>query len=104
MAGRILVDNIGVRNNPARFQDNIEFEITFTAVEPVPWPLEWRIIYVGSAKDEEKDQLLEEFEIGPIAEASTMKFSVECSPPDYRLIPADELICTSPLMKVSLLS
>mgnify|MGYP001018429317 CR=1 FL=1 len=39
MAGRILVDNIGVRNNPARFQDNLEFEITFTAVEPIPWPL-----------------------------------------------------------------
>lgn len=56
--------------------------------------MEWKIIYVGSAKNEEYDQVLEEFEIGPIDEQSTMKFSVECPAPDFTKIPPDELICT----------
>lgn len=51
MSCKIILDNISVRNNPARFQDNIEFDITFTALQPIEEQLEWRIIYVGSAKN-----------------------------------------------------
>ena len=51
------------------------------------------MIYVGSARDEAYDQVLEEFEIGSIQEESTMKFSVECPGPDFTKIPKDELIC-----------
>jgi histone chaperone ASF1 len=61
MASKVILDNISVKNNPALFQDNIELDITFTAVDAIPSLLEWRIIYVGSAKNEDFDQVLEEF-------------------------------------------
>jgi hypothetical protein len=52
MASRIMLDNISFKNNPASFLDTIELDITFTAVAAIPTPLEWQIIYVGSAKNE----------------------------------------------------
>lgn len=61
MASKIILDNISVVNNPAGFLDNIELEITFTAIDIIPGLLEWKVIYVGSAKDEAYDQILEEF-------------------------------------------
>lgn len=61
MASKIVLDNISVLTNPGRFLDSIDLEITFTAVDPVPHLLEWKVIYVGSAKDETYDQVLEEF-------------------------------------------
>lgn len=51
MASKITLDNISVGNNPACFLDNIELEITFTAIDTIPEQLEWKVIYVGSAKD-----------------------------------------------------
>ena len=51
MSSRIVLDNISVRNNPAPFENNIEFDITFTALDKITEQLEWRIIYVGSAKN-----------------------------------------------------
>jgi hypothetical protein len=32
MASKIIIDNISFGNNPAAFLDNIELEITFTAL------------------------------------------------------------------------
>ena len=93
MSAKIILDNITFLNNPARFEDNLELEITFTAVDTIADLLEWKIIYVGSAKNQDYDQVLEEFEIGPIGEESTMKFTVDCPPPDFKKIPGDELIC-----------
>jgi len=61
MASKIILDNISVTNNPAPFLSNIELEITFTALQAISLPLEWKIIYVGSAKNEDFDQILEEF-------------------------------------------
>lgn len=59
MASKIILDNITVVNNPASFVDNMELEITFTAIDTIPELLEWKVIYVGSAKDEAYDQTLE---------------------------------------------
>lgn len=51
MSSRIVLDNITFRNTPSFFQENIELDITFSALAPVPHLLEWKIIYVGSAKN-----------------------------------------------------
>jgi hypothetical protein len=39
MSSKIVMDNILIKNNPAAFEDNIEFEITFTALDEIPLPL-----------------------------------------------------------------
>jgi len=51
MSSQIILDNIAVSNNPAPFLDSMHFDITFTALEAIPDVIEWKIIYVGSAKN-----------------------------------------------------
>ena len=87
MSARVILDNIIVKDNPASFLDNINFEVTFTALEPLPFPLSWKIIYVGSALSEDYDQTLEEFDIDPIEQNSTLKFDISCANPDPHRIP-----------------
>ena len=61
MASKVILDNISFSNNPARFTDSLALQITFTALDSISYPLDWKLIYVGSAKDEAYDQVLEEF-------------------------------------------
>jgi len=51
MSSKIILDNVSFSQNPNRFREQIPLEITFTALEPIPGLLEWKVIYVGSAKD-----------------------------------------------------
>lgn len=46
-----VVSLLGVKllNNPARFNDKYEFEITFECLEQLQKDLEWKLVYVGSA-------------------------------------------------------
>lgn len=73
---KIQIDNITIVNPKAAPCDLIRIAVTFTSLAPLPLTLNWKITYVGSAFSEEYDQVLEEFEIGPIKEASTMSFTV----------------------------
>jgi histone chaperone ASF1 len=52
MASPITLGNVALSNNPSAFTDPIALQITFTAHRPLPSPLEWKIIYVGSARNE----------------------------------------------------
>jgi histone chaperone ASF1 len=90
---RVQIDNITIVNPKAAPCDLIRLAVTFTALQPLPTPLTWKITYVGSAFTEDYDQTLEEFEIGPIPEASTMSFTVECDPPELKRVPREELLC-----------
>lgn len=58
MTSKIVLDNIATSSAPARFTDDISFEVTFSLLEPVSFPLGWKIIYVGSAYNEDHDQVL----------------------------------------------
>jgi hypothetical protein len=40
---------VNVLNNPAKFTDKYEFEITFECLEQLEKDLEWKLTYVGSA-------------------------------------------------------
>ena len=72
--------------NPARFSAAYQFEITFECIEELSDDLEWRIVYVGSAGDEEQDQVLEEVMVGPVP-LGTSKFVLEAPAPDWARIP-----------------
>jgi hypothetical protein len=58
---RIQIDNITIANPKASLTDSIGFDITFTAVEELQHALVWKIVYVGSAFNEDHDQILEDF-------------------------------------------
>lgn len=87
MTSKIILDNITTSCTPARFTDGIVFDVTFTLVEPLSFPLGWKIIYVGSAYNEDHDQILEEFEVDLNESCGTLKFDIECNAPDASKIP-----------------
>ena len=107
---------VNVMNNPAKFTDKYEFEITFECLEPLqkgvffppfllpplfPFSpqltltaridLEWKLTYVGSAQSDHYDQELDSLLVGPIP-VGINKFVFEADPPDTKRIPIDELL------------
>ncbi|KAK4124645.1 histone deposition protein Asf1 [Parathielavia appendiculata] len=82
---------VNVINNPAKFTDKYEFEITFECLEPLQKDLEWKLTYVGSAQSDNYDQELDSLLVGPIP-VGINKFVFEADPPDTRRIPIDELL------------
>ena len=77
--------NIQVLDNPTKFINPFQFEITFECISPlkegilfkcavnsssilihVALDLEWKIIYVGSAEDDRYDQVLDSIMVGPV--------------------------------------
>ncbi|KAK3384973.1 ASF1 like histone chaperone-domain-containing protein [Podospora didyma] len=82
---------VSVLNNPARFTDKYEFEITFECLEQLEKDLEWKLTYVGSAQSDNYDQELDSLLVGPIP-VGVNKFVFEADPPDTKRIPTDELL------------
>lgn len=91
---KIELDNIMVKTAVGPLTAPIVLDVTFTATEPLPHSLAWKVIYVGSAFSEDYDQILEEVEIEPIEEPSALTFELECPPPDFSALPREEIICT----------
>lgn len=81
-----------VLENPAKFQSNFLFEITFECIAPgIDSELEWKLIYVGSADDERNDQELDSVLVGPVS-IGVNKFLFQAPPPDPSKIPAKDLL------------
>jgi histone chaperone ASF1 len=57
----VNITNVIVDNNPAPFLTQFKFHITFECLKEMPDTLEWRLIYIGSAKDESHDQVVDSF-------------------------------------------
>ena len=85
----INILNIIVDNNPTKFQDPFVFRITFECVKPIEQEIEWKLIYVGSAKDECYDQVLDSFCMDSL-QAGVMQFQLESAGPNYQLIPSKD--------------
>ncbi|ORY32578.1 histone binding protein [Naematelia encephala] len=85
----VNIRNIELLNNPAKFDDGYHFRIKFEAVAPLAEDLEWRLIYVGSAKSEEHDQELDSCMVGPIP-AGINAFEFTAPSPVHNLLPSQE--------------
>ncbi|PWW71702.1 histone deposition protein Asf1 [Tuber magnatum] len=83
--------NVNVLNNPARFADKYQFEITFECLEPLTKDLEWKLTYVGSANSTEHDQELDSLLVGPIP-VGVNKFVFEAEPPALAKLPSSEIL------------
>lgn len=88
---------IEVLNNPAKFSDSYEFEITFECLEPLKEDLEWKLIYVGSSNSLDHDQELDSILVGPIP-VGINKFIFKADPPSHELIPVNELISVTVIL------
>ncbi|KAH8592292.1 ASF1 like histone chaperone-domain-containing protein [Bisporella sp. PMI_857] len=82
---------VNVLNNPAKFSDPYQFEITFECLEELQKDLEWKLTYVGSATSDEHDQELDSLLVGPIP-VGVNKFVFEADPPKTARIPDAEIL------------
>ena len=62
----VSVTNVSVLDNPARFDNPFQFEVSFECLAPISEDIEWKLIYVGSAESDEYDQLLDSVLVGPM--------------------------------------
>ena len=76
----VSILNIQVLDNPTRYSNPFQFEITFECVSQLKngtmsakpthisflVDLEWKIVYVGSAEDDRYDQTLDQIMVGPV--------------------------------------
>ncbi|KAI8991886.1 histone chaperone [Mycotypha africana] len=83
--------NVQVLDNPTKFTDPFQFEITLECNAPLPDDLEWRMIYVGSAESSEYDQVLESIMLGPIP-VGINKFIFSADAPKIELLPKADLL------------
>lgn len=88
---------IEVLNNPAKFSDPYEFEITFECLEPLKDDLEWKLTYVGSSRSLDHDQELDSILVGPVP-VGVNKFVFQADPPSPELIPASELVSVTVIL------
>ncbi|ODV84219.1 hypothetical protein CANARDRAFT_201375 [[Candida] arabinofermentans NRRL YB-2248] len=88
---------INVLNNPARFIDPYQFEITFECLEPLREDLEWKLTYVGSSRSLEHDQELDSILVGPVP-VGINKFILTADAPSPELIPASELVSVTVIL------
>eukprot|EP01039_Chlorochromonas_danica_P003078 gene3078-3361_t len=91
MASPVKVVNIDVLDNHTAFTNPFQFEVTFECSQELPEDLEWKVVYVGSAEDSHRDQVLEEVNVGPIP-AGLHRFVLQTPAPRSDLIKNDELI------------
>ncbi|KAI4634562.1 Histone chaperone asf1 [Alternaria incomplexa] len=82
---------VEVKNNPARFDEPYEFEITFECLEQLQKDLEWKLTYVGSATSNEYDQELDSVLVGPLP-IGVNKFQFKADAPNLTRIPNSEII------------
>lgn len=88
---------IKVLNNPAKFTDPYEFEITFECLESLKHDLEWKLTYVGSSRSLDHDQELDSILVGPIP-VGINKFKFVADAPSPDLIPASELVSVTVIL------
>ncbi|RYP42690.1 hypothetical protein DL767_000059 [Monosporascus sp. MG133] len=82
---------VNILNNPAKFTDKYEFEITFECLEQLEKDLEWKLTYVGSATSDQYDQELDSLFVGPIP-VGVNKFIFEADAPKTSRIPDADIL------------
>jgi histone chaperone ASF1 len=82
----VNVLDVSVKNNPAPFLAPLVFELEFECLQTLDDDLEWKVIWVGSAEDTTRDQVLEEVMVGPVP-VGVSKFQLEAPPPNPSMIP-----------------
>ncbi|KAG7347342.1 ASF1 like histone chaperone [Nitzschia inconspicua] len=97
----VNVVNMVVLDNPTTFTSPFQFEITFECLQELDDDLEWKVLYVGSAQDASRDQILDEILVGPVP-VGVNKFVLQADAPDpSKLAPEDLLGVTVVLVTCS---
>ncbi len=98
----VNITNIIIQNNPAPFLTPFSMNISFECLQEIKGEIDWEFIYIGSAKNENHDQVLDSFSMGPL-DPGSMQFNFQCDPPNWKKIPSKEdlLGVTAVILSVS---
>lgn len=88
---QVHINNIVVGNNPAPVLSPLQFSITFESFNALPGTFDWKLIYIGSPDKPEKDQIIDNFDMDGVP-AGVMQFTVDSNPPDFSVIPPEEIV------------
>lgn len=72
----INITNIIVENNPCSFLAPFLFKITFECAKEIKEGVDWKLIYVGSSKDDKYDQILDSFSMDDL-QAGVLQFQLQ---------------------------
>jgi histone chaperone ASF1 len=97
MAAINLLDVMVLNAENAPFLSGFAFQITFECVTKLRGELEWRVVYVGSAKSESLDQELDSVLVGPVP-LGVSRFVLDVPAPDPSKIPSDDLLGATAIM------
>ncbi|CEF97570.1 Histone chaperone, ASF1-like [Ostreococcus tauri] len=93
----INVTSVQVLDNPQMFSSPLQFEIQYECLQDLRHDLEWKLTYVGSAEDDEYDQVLDTVLVGPVVRGA-YKFVFQANPPDVSKIPAEDILGVTVLL------
>lgn len=97
MAAVNLLDVTVLNAENAPFLSGFSFQLTFECVAPLSGELEWRVVYVGSARSEAYDQELDSVLVGPVS-LGVSRFVLDVPAPDPSKIPAEDLLGATAIM------
>lgn len=87
----VTLTDITVLDNPTKFTNPFQFDITFECISPLADDLEFKIVYVGSAENDAYDQVLDSIMVGPVP-VGINKFVFQADSPKVALIPPSEVL------------
>ena len=77
----VNVTSVNVLDNPSRFVNPFQFEISFECIAHITDDIEWKLTYVGSAESDQHDQELDSVLVGPM-QVGGYKIVFQADPPD----------------------
>jgi len=87
----VNVTSVNVLDNPSRFVNPFQFEISFECIAHITDDIEWKLTYVGSAESDQHDQELDSVLVGPM-QVGGYKIVFQADPPDPTRIPPQDLL------------
>jgi histone chaperone ASF1 len=87
----VSILNVGYTLDPqgCPATEHMSFEITLEVNHALEQDLEWKLVYVGSARSRDHDQVLDSIDIGPLS-PSTVKFIFDAPAPNLELVPPED--------------
>ncbi|CAC9484002.1 histone chaperone ASF1A [Leishmania donovani] len=77
--------------NPDAYTNQFQWRMRLEAAASLPQTLSVSFVWVGSASSSQHDQVLDDFEVGPLEKGIT-EFTLECDAPQMELVPVEDVV------------
>ncbi|KAK7199061.1 anti-silencing protein asf 1-like protein [Novymonas esmeraldas] len=78
-------------SNPDAYASPFQWRMRLEAAASMPDTISVAFVWVGSASSSQHDQVLDDFEVGPL-ERGVTEFTLECDAPQMELVPTEDVV------------